>query len=97
MVDDDDGHDQEDKYERISNHCKGHDCDHGCDSNQPFMIMLKINRMIYTIIFVLTKPIMIIMLKIMMMMVAIIMAISYVMTMFKMVDEIDNGYADDDD
>ena len=61
------------------------------------MIMLKINRMIYTIIFVLTKPIMIIMLKIMMMMVAIIMAISYVMTMFKMVDEIDNGYADDDD
>ena len=61
------------------------------------MIMLKINRMIYTIIFVLTKPIMIIMLKIMMMMVAIIMAISYVMIMFKMVDEIDNGYADDDD
>ena len=53
--------------------------------------------MIYTIIFVLTKPIMIIMLKIMMMMVAIIMAISYVMTMFKIVDEIDNGYADDDD
>ena len=32
-----------------------------------------------------------------MMMVAIIMAISYVMIMFKMVDEIDNGYADDDD
>ena len=58
---------------------------------------MKINRMMNTIILVLTKTIMTIMVIIMMMMIANIMAMNYIMTVFILVDKVHDGYENDDD
>ena len=86
MTDKDDGHDQEHKHDHRCGHRKGHDHDCGSECNLRLIIMIKKDKMVNTIILVLTKSIRTMKVIIMMMVIANIKAI-----------EVDDGYDDDDD
>ena len=70
----DDGHDQEHKHDHRCGHRKGHDHDRGSECNLRLIIMIKKDRMVNTIILVLTKTIRTMKVIIMMMVIANIKA-----------------------